>query len=200
MRFGTISACVTVFVMAATGAKAQDLAEDVDSLCASGAARGSSYAGAELAPYIVGEWAAIMDGTGFTRGTNEAPVAIQYDKASQGFRIQQPGAPTINLKPIASMPDDAGLSVADIRDGVVRYTVNGVEDGASFTRDVEASGLDLMTVAGCTFDDTASFWWEVRSPGGNFANGMVMFVSSDLALGFMQNSAGGSRSLVMLRP
>lgn len=189
-----------VAAMTATEAVAENLADDVDSLCASGAARGSSYAGADLAPYIVGEWAAIMDGTGFTRGTNEAPVAIKYDKASQGFRIQPPGAPTINLNPIASMPNDAGLSVADIRDGVVRYTVSGVEDGATFTREVEASGLDLMTVAGCTFDDTASFWWEVRSPDGNFSNGMVMFVSSDLGLGFMQNSAIGSRSLVMLRP
>lgn len=198
MRFGNISAFV--MAMAATGAASEDLAEDVESLCASGAARGSSYAGADLANYIVGEWAAIMDGTGFTRGKNEQPVAIKYDIASQGFLIQPPGSPTIKLNPIASMPGDAGMSVADIRDGMVRYTVSGVENGTPFQREVEASSLDLMTVAGCTFEDTASFWWKNSIPDGRSSGGMVMFVSGDLALGFIQNSAGGSRSLVMLRP
>lgn len=187
-------------IVAATGAAAQDLAQDEGGLCASGVARGNSYNGAALAPFIAGEWVAVMDGTGFTLGTNETPVAVFYDTVSQGFYIQPPGGPRVELNPIASLPNDAGLSEADIREGSVRYTVRGVEDGATFEREVEASSLDLMTVAGCTFIDTASFWWEIVMPGGQFSNGMVMFVSGDLALGFIQNSAGGSRSLVMLRP
>lgn len=196
LRLGLLAGAV----LAASGAMAQDAGDDADSLCASGAARGNAYDGAALAPFITGEWASIDDGTGFTRGTNENPFAIFYDPVSQGFYVQPPGAPRLALNPIASLPDDAGLSASEIRDGVVRYSVSGVENGESFRRDVEASALDLLTVAGCTYEDAASFWWEVRLPDGRFSNGMIMFVSDELALGYMQNSAGGSRSQVMLRP
>lgn len=181
-------------------ASAQDSTVEEDSLCRSGAASGNAYDGAALAPLIAGEWVSVANGTGFTLGTNTDSVAISYDPVSQGFFVQSPDMPRLALNPIASLPADAGLSVSEIMDGTVSYTVRGVENGASFEREVEATSLDLMTVAGCTFGDTASFWWEVRLPEGRFANGMIMFVSGELGLGFMQNSAGGSRSVVMLRP
>lgn len=193
-----LSVAAVIGVMGTAQGVAQNV--DADSLCGSGAAAGNSYDGATLAPFIQGEWVSVADGTGFTLGTNTDPVAVLYDPVSQGFFVQAAGMPRLSLNPIASLPSDAGLSVADIQDGTVNYSVTGVEDGATFQRDVEASSLDLMTVAGCTFNDTASFWWELRQPNGRFANGLVMFVSGELAMGFMQNSGGGSRSMVMLRP
>jgi len=160
-------------------------------ICASGSATGNSYNGAALAPFITGTWRQIADGTNVTTGRNIDEIEISYDRISQGFFMAGNGA-RVALNPVNSIPGNSGLQRGQITSGSMTYTS---ETGETLTVELN----DYMLLLECEFDQTASFWWEIRAPGGRWANGIISIVSPDVGMGYIQNSGGGSRRVLLVR-
>ena len=145
------------------------------SICQDGLNGSASQTSEDLGRFLEGNWAMSAVGTGFTTGTNIMTVSLRYDEGQQ-----------------ALMMEGQGVSVA----------LNPAIDDAGFDMSVEAltpAGLsndELEVLTGC--GKPTRYWWEFGS-GNQRSWGALMFFENDAAVGFMANSAGGSRSVGLTR-
>lgn len=184
-RISPAAFILSIFVVSTvpTVGLAQDGLSDV---CEAETRNGNGWDNAALRPMIEGSWEMAATGTGYTQGTNVETVQIRYDVASRAFV-----AAGLRLKPLASLPADSPLRRVNIMDTVVDVTKN--EDGPGNTV------ADVALLQGCADTTQLPIYWWSRTGGGGQAWGMILFMSSEMAVGYMSNSAGGSRTTVMVR-
>lgn len=164
----------------APGAMAQETV--ILSVCQDGLEGGASQTHEEMGQFLSGTWQMSATGTGFTLGTNVMSVSLRWDATTETLRMEGGGGPSVTLNP-------------------VRYNMNP-EGDAPFDMSAETmtpTGLnedELAVITGCT--NPPRYYWELGA-GNQQAWGGLMFVDNDIATGFMANSAGGSRTVVMTR-
>lgn len=163
--------------------QAQDGLSDV---CEAETRNGNGWDNAALRPMIEGPWTMSATGTNYTQGTNVDSVNVRYDVASRGFVMEN-----LKLKPLASLPSDSPLRKVNILDTLIDVTVN--ENGGGI------SVADVALLQGCADTTQLPIYWWSQTGGGGSAWGMMLFMSSEMAVGHMMNSAGGSRTTVLVR-
>ena len=145
--------------------------------CWDGIEGGASQTEAEMAAYLEGTWRMSANGTGFTLGTNVMPVSLSHNNSTGQLNMGGGGGPTVVLHPLRS-------------------------DNAPFDMSTEAlspgklSKNEIEVLNGCA--NPARYFWQMGK-GTQKSWGALMFLEGDIATGFMANSAGGSRSVVMTR-
>lgn len=168
--------CAAVFaICTATSSTAQQTI--VLSPCWDGIEGGASQSEAEMAAYLAGSWTMSANGTGFTLGTNVIPVALSHDAATGTLVMGGGGGPSVTLTPLRADNAPFDMSSKALSPGGLTET-------------------DLEVLNGCA--NPARYFWQMGS-GNRKSWGALMFVQKDIATGFMANSAGGSRSIVMTR-
>ena len=184
-RLSPAALILSLFVTSAvpTLTMAQDGLSDV---CEAETRNGNGWDNAALRPMIEGSWEMSATGTGRTQGTWVETVQIRYDLASRAFV-----AAGLRLKPLASLPADSPLRRVNIMDTVIDVTKN--KDGPGNTV------ADVALLQGCTDTTQLPIYWWSRGSGDRKSWGMIMFMSSEIAVGYMSNSAFGSRTTVMVR-
>ncbi|MGH1575667.1 hypothetical protein [Planktotalea sp.] len=140
--------------------------------CWDGIDKGASQTEAEMAKYLSGTWTMSAAGTGFTKGTNIMTGTLSADPAS-GALLMEGRALT---------PLDAANAPFDM--SAAALSPNGLNE------------TELEVLNGCA--NPARYFWEFGS-GSRKSWGALMFVEGDLAVGFMANSAGGSRKILLTR-
>lgn len=138
---------------------------------------GASQSEAEMADYLAGVWRMSANGTGFTLGTNVMPVTLSHDTASGTLTMGGGGGPTVVLKPLSEINAPFDMSPQALSPN-------------------KLSATEIEVLNGCA--NPARYFWQLNS-GRNKSWGALMFLQGNIATGFMANSAGGSRSVVMTR-
>ncbi len=140
--------------------------------CWDGIEGGASQTEAEMAQYLAGTWTMSAAGTGFTRGTNIMTGTLSADPASGALLME--GRP---LTPLGAANAPFDMSAAALSPGGLNET-------------------ELEVLNGCA--NPARYFWQFGS-GSQKSWGALMFLERDLAVGFMANSAGGSRKVLLTR-
>ncbi len=145
----------------------------------------STVTAAEMGKYLEGTWQMSAPGTGFTTGTNTGAVTLRFDAVS-GFLKMEADGTSVPLNPID-----------------LAWNLDGpAPEAPDFDMDItglSAAGLTAQEIELLT--DCARpmrYWWTMGS-GSRKSWGGLMFVEHGLGSGFMANSAGGSRSVMLSR-
>lgn len=147
----------------------------------------SPVTAADMGAYLEGTWQMSAAGTGFTKGTNIMSVTLRYD-AGKG----------------ALMMEGQGVSVPLIPIGLARNLGEAPAETPDFDASVEAmnpegfSAEEIDLVMGGDCARPMRYWWTFGQ-GGNQSWGGLMFIEGQTASGFMANSAGGSRNVMLTR-
>lgn len=170
------SACLAALAPTATLAQQTVLL----SVCQDGP-NGASTTEEELGRFLEGTWSMTAPGTGFTTGTNVGQVALRWDAASGRLRMEEDGA-GVDLTILRTA--DSGTSNAPFDMAIETLTPTGL------TQD------EIEVLTGCAAP--LRYFWEIGS-GSRRSWGALMFYDTDAATGFMANSAGGTRAVVLAR-
>jgi len=124
-------------------------------------------------------------GTGFTTGTNMMAVTLRFDDATNSLRMEGGGqsVPLVPMGLARNLGEDPAPD-PDFDASVEQLTPDGL------------TATDLDVLNGCP--SPMRYWWTLQA-GGQTSYGALMFVERGLATGFMANSAGGSRSVLLTR-
>lgn len=145
--------------------------------CWDGIEGGASQTEAEMAKYLAGTWRMSANGTGYTLGTNVMPVTLSHNKTTGQLKMGGGGAPSVVLHPLTATNAPFDMS----------------------SKALSPSGLtesEIEVLNGCA--NPARYFWQMGK-GNRKSWGALMFLEGDIATGFMANSGGGSRSVVMSR-
>ncbi|RFU11818.1 hypothetical protein DZD18_14730 [Rhodobacteraceae bacterium W635] len=139
----------------------------------------------EMAEFLAGTWQMSAAGTGFTTGTNIMAVTLRADPGS-GRLMMEGGGVSAPLHPVG-LARDIGADAPASPDFDI--AVETMTPGA-------LSADDIALATGC--ERPLRYWWSFGS-GARSSWGALMFVGDGMASGYMANSAGGSRSVMMTR-
>jgi hypothetical protein len=142
---------------------------------------GSPHTAEDLGRTLEGTWSMTARGTGFTTGTNAMPVALRWDATSGQLRMEG-GGQGVALTIVTDGADGTGNAPFDM----------GVETLTS--GNLTADEAEVLT--GCA--TPLRYFWEMGS-GAQRSWGGLMFYDTDAAVGFMANSAGGTRAVALSR-
>lgn len=176
MKISLLAACMLALVP--TTLSAQETL--VLSVCQDGPG-GSPHTAEDLGRFLEGSWAMTAPGTGFTTGTNAMIVSLRWDAASGQLRMEGGGQGV----PLTILQTNEGQSTnAPFDMSAETLTPGGLS----------ADEVEVLT--GCTAP--LRYFWEMGS-GGQRSWGGLMFYDTDAAVGFMANSAGGTRAVSLSR-
>lgn len=143
---------------------------------------GAPHSHEDMGLFLQDSWRMSANGTGFTLGTNIMAVNLRWDAPSQTLRLEGGGEPSITLVPVQAMADEDSAAPFDMS-----------------TEALTPTGLSPAEVEVLTACRTpARYFWQFGS-GSRKSWGGLMFLGKSLAVGFMANSAGGTRQVVMTR-
>ncbi|MCJ7872516.1 hypothetical protein [Phaeobacter sp. J2-8] len=152
------------------------------SLCQAGLGAGTET---ELAEFLAGPWQMTAPGTGFTTGTNQMVVDLAVDPATGGLRMGG-GGMSVPLVPLNAALEAGNM---DWPEPPIDMSVAALTPGGLTQQDVEV-------LTGCA--DPLRYWWQFGK-GDRRSWGALMFFGNDDAVGYMANSAGGTRQVQLHR-
>lgn len=142
---------------------------------------GASQTEEELGLFLQGTWAMTAAGTGFTTGTNAMPLTLRWDAAAGQLRMEGGGQ---------------GTPLTILRTGGDGTTNAPFDMSAEALTPGGLSQLEIEVLTGCA--TPLRYFWEMGS-GAHRSWGGLMFHDADAAVGFMANSAGGTRTVSLAR-
>jgi len=179
-RFPMLRILTTLLALAVAPAAAKDSL--ILSPCQPG---GAPVTEAEMAGFLEGAWQMSAAGTGFTTGTNLMTVMLRADPGSGRLMMEGQGM-SVPLHPVGLARDVGAGAPAQPEFDIAVESLT--PDGLS--RD------DITVLTGC--ERPLRYWWSMGS-GARSSWGALMFVGDGMASGYMANSAGGSRNVMMTR-
>ncbi|MCA1335152.1 hypothetical protein [Pseudooceanicola marinus] len=147
------------------------------SVCQDGPAISADDMEAGLAQLLAGSWSMSATGTGLTLGTNVMGVTLRADAGGQLY-MEGGGGPSVALHLVTG----AGEAPVDVS-----------------TEAMTPSGLterDVQVLTACT--TPTRYFWQFGS-GTRRSWGALLFYGKDAATGYMANSAGGTRNVLLQR-
>ncbi|MGI3166237.1 hypothetical protein [Pseudooceanicola sp. 200-1SW] len=147
------------------------------SVCQDGAAIPSAQMEASLAELLAGPWSMSATGTGLTLGTNVMAVTLRAAASGQ-LVMEGGGGPSVPLILVTGAGDPP------------------VDVSAEATTPSGLSETDVQILTAC--DRPTRYFWQVGS-GNRRSWGALMFYDQNAATGYMANSAGGSRRVLLQR-
>jgi hypothetical protein len=142
---------------------------------------GSPHTAEDLGRFPEGTWSMTARSTGFTTGTNAMSVTLRRDAASGHLRMEGGG----QCVPLTILTSGTG----DISNAPFHRAVDALASGALTTDEAEV-------LTGCA--TPLRYFWEMGS-GAQRSWGGLMFYGPNAAVGFMANSAGGTRAVTLSR-
>lgn len=179
MRHHTACLMTASLLAFATPTLAQEAV--VLSVCQDGLEGGASQTHEDMGRFLSGNWRLSANGTGLTLGVNVMNVTLTWDETSETLMLSGQGM-TAPLHPISYNLSEEGDAPFDM--STEALTPTGMEDG------------DVENLNGCA--NAPRYYWQISS-GTEKSWGGFMFYENDRATGFMANSAGGTRTVNMVR-
>lgn len=175
----------------------------VENLCDDGLMDGNSANVAAIADIVTGTWSQAAAGMRFATGVQQNTATISYNTLTGNLEVRGEEGP-VELHPIRSATIASGLTRRSVADAQVDFTRTGTEDGVRFEENIKTSGDNLLELYECDVENAPMFWWE-RGAGSGRAYGFIVFITEDVALGYMAftdprlGGAEASRTVYMYR-
>jgi len=137
----------------------------------------------KLGPLLAGTWQGEAPGLGYTTGVQKFPVTISY---KNGRLYMSDGGHMTELRPVRGARKP------------LRYDFVKQRKLPKSAWATEITLQDVELTSGCKLTVAPQFSWTLGT-GARSSNGIYSFVSANIGLGTMWNSAMGSREVLLTR-
>ena len=139
----------------------------------------------DVSTALAGDWRMVATGMGMTTGTNALPVTLSVQPGTGALVLGGQGQATV-LNILQSTRDAQGAETHDAPFDLAFQDLTPAR----------LDPLEVEVLTGCA--NLVRVWWQMG--GGNRRSwGALMFYDMNNATGFMANSAGGMRQVILSR-